>query len=261
MPKKKPSQVKTFKKLRIYNAVMGFFHLAQGILMLVLSNNFKLPVTTSYLTFDVITKTVETAKNQIFELQIGPMVAIFLFISAIAHFCLATFGYKWYVKKLKKGTNPARFYEYALSSSVMIVVIAMLCGMYDLSSLILIFALNGTMNLFGLMMELHNQTTRKTNWTTFVFGSIAGVVPWIVIAMYFIGAVESTGDTIPKFVYGILISLFIFFNIFAVNMYLQYKKIGPWKNYLFGEVMFVLLSLIAKTLLAWQVFSGTLRGE
>jgi len=46
---------------------------------------------------------------------------------------------------------------------------------------------------------------------------------------------------------------------FAINMFLQYKKIGPWKNYLFGESMYVLLSLVAKSVLAWQVFAGTLR--
>jgi len=53
-------------------------------------------------------------------------------------------------------------------------------------------------------------------------------------------------------------SLFIFFIIFVVNMLLQYKKVGPWKNYLFGERMYIVLSLVAKTALAWQIFAGTL---
>ena len=143
----------------------------------------------------------------------------------------------------------------------MIVVIGMLVGMYDLSSLILIFSLNGMMNLFGLMMELHNQKTEKTNWTSFIFGCIAGIVPWITIYLYFSGAVASVGDVIPKFVYGILISIFVFFNIFAINMLLQYKKVGKWKNYLFGEMMYIVLSLVAKSALAWQIFSGTLRPQ
>jgi hypothetical protein len=54
-------------------------------------------------------------------------------------------------------------------------------------------------------------------------------------------------------------SLFVFFNIFAVNMVLQYKKVGKWKDYLFGERVYIILSLTAKTLLAWQIFAGTLR--
>ena len=42
-------------------------------------------------------------------------------------------------------------------------------------------------------------------------------------------------------------------------MVLQYKKIGPWRDYLFGEKMYVVLSLVAKSALAWQIFAGTLR--
>jgi hypothetical protein len=41
-------------------------------------------------------------------------------------------------------------------------------------------------------------------------------------------------------------------------MYLQYKKVGRWKDYLFGERMYIVLSLVAKTVLAWQIFAGTL---
>jgi hypothetical protein len=59
-------------------------------------------------------------------------------------------------------------------------------------------------------------------------------------------------------VYGIIASLFVFFNVFAVNMFLQYKRVGPWRNYLFGERGYILLSLFAKSALAWQVFFGTL---
>lgn len=252
---------KTYRKLRIYNAVMGFFHLIQGCLMLWLSNDFKLPVTTSYLNFDLATKAISTVTKQIADLKIGPMVALFLFISALAHFLTATVLFKFYERTLKKHINYIRWYEYAFSSSLMIVIIAMLCGMYDLSSLILIFTVNAAMILFGLMMEKYNQLVTKTNWTAFVFGCIMGTVPWIVIYLYFSGAVSSVGDVIPKFVYGILISIFIFFNIFAINMFLQYKKVGPWKNYLYGEAIYILLSLIAKSALAWQIFSGTLRPQ
>jgi len=41
-----------YKNLKVYNLFMGFLHMAQGILMLVLSTSFALPITTSYLKFD-----------------------------------------------------------------------------------------------------------------------------------------------------------------------------------------------------------------
>ncbi len=55
-----------------------------------------------------------------------------------------------------------------------------------------------------------------------------------------------------------MISLFLFFNTFAVNQWLQYKQVGKWKSYLQGERTYITLSLVAKTVLAWQVFSGAI---
>jgi hypothetical protein len=123
----------------------------------------------------------------------------------------------------------------------------------------MIFSLDAVMNLMGLAMEVHNSKVTKVNWLTFVIGSIAGIVPWIVFAIYVYAASVYGGGNIPNFVYWIYVSIFIFFNSFAVNMVLQYKKIGPWKDYLFGEKVYIILSLVAKSLLAWQVFAGTLR--
>jgi len=149
--------------------------------------------------------------------------------------------------------NPIRFYEYALSSSLMIVLIGQLVGIWDLGSIILIFFLNATMNLFGIMMEYHNQYTEKTNWLSFVYGSVAGIIPWVVIMIYFLSAINSSGAKPPAFVYAIIPTIFVFFNSFAINMILQYKKVGAWKDYLVGERAYIILSLSAKTALAWMI--------
>ena len=247
------------KNIRLYNVLMGFFHLIQGILIMFLSNDFSLPVNTNYLTFNETTYTLDPILEKFFDLRVGYVVAIFLFLSSLAHFVISLPKvYDWYVKNLKKGINYARWIEYSFSSSLMIVIISMLVGIYDFSTLILIFGVNAMMILFGLMMELHNQTTRKTNWLSYIFGCIAGILPWIVISLYLINSGEGDNKA-PTFVYWIFFSIFLFFNSFAVNMFLQYKKIGKWKDYIWGEKVYILLSLLAKSALAWQVFAGTLR--
>jgi hypothetical protein len=249
-----------FTRLRLYNLLMGLLHLAQSILIFSLSNNFTLPVTTSFLNFNTTTQKLAPVTQTLVNLPFGPMVALFLLISAIAHFTIASPGvFNWYVSNLKKGINKARWYEYSLSASVMIVLIAMLCGLYDISGLIMAFALTAVMNLCGLVMEVHNQITQKTNWLSYIVGCIAGVLPWIAIGIYFFGSISTGEGTVPTFVYFILPILFVFFFSFALNLFLQYKKVGPWKSYLFGEMIYVLLSLLAKSALAWQVFAGTLR--
>jgi hypothetical protein len=247
-----------FDRLRRFNAIMGALHLIQGILMIVLSNATTYPIYTYFLRFDQDTFSLMPDPTLVYELRFGPAVAAFLLLSALAHGILATVGYDWYVRNLGKGMNPARFYEYALSSSLMIVLIGMLVGIWSLGAMILMFGLNAMMNLFGVMMELHNQNTPRTKWTAFIYGSIAGIIPWIVIVMYFLGAINSAGADPPGFVYAIIPTIFVFFNIFALNMVLQYTKVGPWKDYLFGERVYIILSLTAKTALAWQIFAGTL---
>jgi hypothetical protein len=247
-----------FTGLRRFNLVMGFLHLVQGLFMILVSNDRTYPIFTNYLTFDIASRSLKPNPQLFADVRFGPAVACFLLISAVAHFYLATIGYPRYVRNLKRGMNPVRFYEYALSSSLMIVLIGMLIGVWDLGTIIVMFGINAMMNLFGIMMELHNQTTEKTDWTAFIYGCIAGIIPWIVVTLYFVGAVSSGDAKPPAFVYAIVPSLFVFFNIFAINMVLQYRKVGPWRDYLFGERVYIVLSLAAKSLLCWLIWTGTL---
>lgn len=248
----------TLSGLRKFNLVMGCLHLVQGLMVLVLSRTFTLPITGNYLNFDVASQSLMPATKNLFDLSLPAIIAIFLFLSALAHFVIATVYNRKYDRDLLLGINRARWFEYSASASLMMVAISMLVGIYDAMSLLMVFALVLVMNMMGLVMEIHNQTTKKVSWLSFVIGCVAGAVPWIVVAFYmWMGAVN--GSSAPSFVYWIFVSIFIFFNCFAVNMFLQYKKIGPWKDYIYGERVYIILSLVAKSLLAWQVFFGTLR--
>ena len=132
----------------------------------------------------------------------------------------------------------------------------MLFGFYDAASLVLIFFINAVMNMSGLLMEEMNPPDRKfTRWSPFIIGCIAGLAPWIVILMYFLGS--GNFSNIPGFVYGILFAYALFFNTFPINMYLQYARIGKWADYRYGERIYIVLSLLSKSLLAWLVFGGT----
>lgn len=253
--------IERLKKLRIYNTVVGLILVAQGIFMWAVSNDTKLPLTTVYLKVKEagMAKFPTQSLEKIGDVQIGPMVALFLVLSGLFLLGSAFIWRKKYEEQIQRGMNLFRWMEYSITSSLMIVVIATLCGVYDLSTLILLFSLNACMILFGWVMEVHNQTTKKTNWTAYIFGCFAGAVPWVVLGLYFFNALNSGGDAVPKFVYAIFWSLLFSFNVFAINMILQYKKVGKWKDYIYGEYAYITLSLVAKALLAWQVWSGTLR--
>lgn len=250
-----------YEKLRNLNLWMALAHGAQAVLLLILSSDFTRPVTAEYLVYDEATQTLVNSSRELFEVTFVYGVVAFSLISMIFHILIATTWYDKYVAGLKKGMNKYRWFEYSLSASLMIVLIGMLSGIFDLSTLLLMFGLTAIMNLLGLMMEVHNQTTTKTNWLSYWIGCLAGILPWIVIALYFWASASApeNPEGPPTFVYFIWVSIFIFFNLFAINMFLQYKKWGKWADYLYGERVYVWLSLFAKSALVWQIYAGTLQ--
>ncbi|MCA9344822.1 heliorhodopsin HeR [Candidatus Saccharibacteria bacterium] len=262
--KKKSTKI-TMQSLNKWNKTMAALHAVQGIAILILSNSVAWPVVTNFLSLDTLATKISgqpvlaDASREIFTINLGYMVAAFFFISAIAHLLVATRYRKTYEANLKKGINKARWIEYAFSASLMMVTIGLLSGINDLSSMIMIFSLVLIMNLMGLTMEIYNSGKSSVDWLTYWIGSFAGIIPWVVFGIYVWGANFYGTGNIPTFVYWIYLSIFIFFNSFAVNMYLQYTKKGKWSNYLYGERAYMILSLVAKTALAWQVFAGTLR--
>ncbi|MEF8774651.1 MAG: heliorhodopsin HeR [Halobacteriales archaeon] len=237
---------------------MAVLHFVQAVLMVVLADAVRWPITRTRYEFDVATETIASVSVPWVEVQLPLLVAGFLLISAAAHTVVATGRYESYVRYLERGMNPYRWYEYAVSASLMIVVIGILAGVWDLGTLVALFALVAVMNLSGLLMEQRNQWTEETDWTPYYVGTLAGLVPWIVIGITFVGSVTASAGEFPEFVIYIYVSIFVFFNLFALNMILQYLEVWRWRDYLFGEKAYVLLSLVAKSLLAWQVYFGTL---
>jgi len=247
--------------LNRFNYLMSALHFLQALLVMYLSSPDKgvAPLTINFLKFDTVLRKLLPSSAEIGSVNLAWFIVIFFLLSSLAHLFIATVYRQTYEKNLMLGINKIRWFEYAFSASVMMIAISLLSGIYDLSSLIMIFALDSIMNLLGLAMEQVNQGRKQVTWLSFILGCIAGIIPWLVFGIYVYGAQQYGGGNIPSFVYWIYVSIFIFFNSFAINMILQYKKVGPWKDYLFGEKVYIILSLVAKSLLAWQVFAGTLR--
>jgi hypothetical protein len=263
----KSEKSKPTTNLRTWNFWLAGLHALQGVIILILGVTRGFPVTVNYLTKDVLASAVagpghmvlSSATRLLFNLNLTLLVAAFFFMSAIAHLVIATVYRSRYEENLKQGINKARWIEYGFSASTMMVAIAMLTGISDIATLLLIFMATMVMNLMGLAMEVYNQKAKQTNWLAYVIGCIAGLVPWVAIGLSLWGAVMYGEGGIPGFVYAIYISMFVLFNSFAINMLLQYRKRGKWASYLYGERMYMILSLVAKTALAWQVFAGALR--
>jgi len=249
------------ERLRFWNRVAAGLHFVQFLFMAGASigvakfRDFELNLTYSYFTeIDPSNpdRGLRNAVGNVGTIRIAPLCALFFLLSAAFQGATTVGRFNQiYNDDLDKCQNRFRWYEYALSSSVMIWIIAMFVGISDICALFCIFCINGCMNLFGLLMEHENALSDTTTWRPFWFGCLAGLPPWISVLTSL-----AAGASPPGFVYGIFISYIIMFSLFPTNMVLQYRRVGPWVDYRFGEYVYIMLSLVAKTLLGWLVFGG-----
>lgn len=242
------------RRLRVLNAAASVILAAEGLYMLAVSNTLALPISAAFLRDDPVRLTRPAVPESLISLQIGPLVAVFLLLAAVDHGLVAAPRvHAWYERCMDRRVNYARWIEYSVSASIMIVLIGLFVGIRDLAAVVAVFAANTAMILFGLLME-RQQRPGHSDWSAFWFGSLIGLVPWVLVAVYLVQP-----PTVPGFVYAISILQFLLFVSFALNMALQYGRVGWWRDYLHGEVAYIVLSLTAKSLLAWLVFANVLR--
>lgn len=238
--------------LRRWNLALTVLHLVQAVGVVALASNFAITVTSSFPTgppgSDV------PPPEALFDVPIGTAIAVFLTLAALDHLITATIGRNTYERDLRRGINRFRWVEYSISASIMIVLICLYNGITGIAALTAVVGANVAMILFGWLQELMNPPGRaSTTMLAFWFGTLAGLAPWVALTVNLVGA-----DELPGFVVAIFVSLFVFFMSFGLNQWLQYRGVGRWHDYAFGEKVYLVLSLAAKSALAWQIFAGSL---
>lgn len=241
-----------FARLRRLNLAAGLLHLLSAVLVLTLANGFALPVVARYMAGAPGTNRYQLVTYG--HVSMALLIAVFFALSALAHLAVAGPRRASYEALLAAGRNPYRWLEYSLSASVMIVAIAQLTGIADVAALIALVGVNASMIGFGWMQERYERPGGSLQ--PFWLGCVAGAVPWVALGIYLFS--PGAAQHAPGFVYGIYFSLFALFNCFAVVQWLQYRQVGHFADYLVGERTYIVLSFVAKSLLAWQVFASTL---
>ena len=146
--------------LRRANVGAAVLHAVQAGAVLALATDFALPVTASYMAGPPGTPAQDPVV--LFDIPTGLAVAGFLALSALAHLLVCTAWWQRYVADLGRQRNPARWVEYSLSSSLMIVLIAQLVGISDVAALVALFGVNAAMILFGWLQERMNPPGRTS---------------------------------------------------------------------------------------------------
>jgi len=238
---------------------LGLFHLGTSIILFFITDeNATVPVYSNFPDPESrgIASQWHSVPKKLWNSEIGNLSGVFLLLAAVDHLLVATVLRRMYERYLAINRNPFRWIEYSISASIMHVMIAQLAGIFDIHLLFCIFGLTMTTMLFGNEQEISSsQRPDAVTLRPFWIGCIPHMVQWLVIFCYFFYSVEK-GDP-PGFVWAIIFVLFILDSTFAINMFLQQNRISKWGNYIYGEIAFCVLSLVAKQLLAWLNYGGT----
>ena len=240
--------------LRRWNIGLTALHLSQAVAIAVLAGGFAITVTSTVP--DGPPGTPLPAPQPLYDVRIGWAVAAFLGLAALDHLLTSTAGRGSYEQDLRRGINRYRWVEYSLSATIMVILIGFYSGITGITAVVAIAGANIGMILFGWIQELVNPPGReRTTMMPFWFGTLVGLAPWVAIAINLLAS-----PTVPGFVYGIVVVQAVLFFSFGLNQWLQYRQIGRWSAYGYGEKVYLVLSLVAKSLLAWQIFGGSLAG-
>ena len=238
--------------LRRWNLGLTLLHLAQAVAIVLLAGSFAITVTSSIP--EGPPGAAVPAPASLFEVPIGAAVAVFLALAALDHLLTATVYRRTYERDLKRGINRFRWVEYSFSATLMVILISFYSGITGINAVIAVAGANVGMILFGWIQEVMNPPGRATTtMLPFWFGTLVGLAPWISIWFNIFGSAS-----VPGFVYGIVVTQLVLFFSFGLNQWLQYRRIGKWADYAYGEKTYLVLSLVAKSLLAWQIFGGSL---
>jgi hypothetical protein len=238
--------------LRKWNLGLTILHAVQAVLIVVLSGDFAIQVVSTFPEGEPGTRVPDA--ESFFDVRVGFAIGLFLALAAIDHLVTSTVFRRTYENDLRRGINRFRWVEYSISATIMILLIGFYSGITNITAVVAVIGANVAMILFGWIQERMNPPGRtSTTMLPFWFGTIVGIAPWVGILIQIIGS-----ETVPGFVYGIVVVQFVLFFSFGLNQWLQYRGIGKWTDYVYGEKAYLVLSLAAKSLLAWQIYFPSL---
>jgi len=257
------------KSLRKWNMIAAALLFGQAIAIAALSGSAGTrSIVANYLTLDTLqTKAAGHAvyaqgTHRLFDLNLVYVVIAFLMAGTLAHLAAATWHRRHYENDLGRNRNALRWVAAAVSGSLVLGAVALVTGVVDLASLLMLAALTVITALFSHLLEVTKRRTADgeslKRWVINTIAIAAGLVPWLVIGMYVKDSIVF-GSGLPQYIYWLDGSAFILFMALAVNLFLSGRGKGRWSSYLFSERVCIAIAVVLSSAVAWQLFAGILR--
>lgn len=275
----------TRQRLVNWNSAMALFHAAFAVVTLATADmDMALPLFRPEFTAsppvpeeDGFTTWVSarTLVQDTYSLRIAWVAFGFSALSALFHFLNAApapFGWRaWYLRCISEARCPQRWIEYSLSAPLQAIAIAHLTGTITTEGVVAIFALINCVMFFGHLCEVSSRPASPDTWTKPAIERLTphflGYVPFIfavaMVLQVFSRASSFTYEDdegvergMPSFVYGIVASQLVLFSSFTVVQLVVTLR-AP-RDYIWGEVFYQLLSLLAKGTLSLLLLSNVI---
>ena len=289
------------RTLFVLNSVAALVHFISFIVIVALQRDWKVPIhrtvaawTSDDPTHDCFEKLPDGTTNECFIVESKKHVgyvslmwetASFFLLSAVFQALVSFFWLSRTHNWIMQGISPLRWFEYSISASVMIMIIAQLSGMYSLQMQLVLFTSMASVMCFGLLHEYITLQIIDTNkndlqsrsyvarnkgfykWASHLLGWFPYLGIWSAVFISFFSALAESNTKPPWQVYSIIIGLFFGFSGFAfVQLYYTNKfhrgatmrQSEDAKIKRNAEMMYIMLSLFTKTFLAWNLFAGVL---
>lgn len=244
--------------LRARNLSAGILYLLQAVLAAIVIAPvvpLLLPVTLSY-------PTTAPGSGMPFELVAvtsvnAPWGAIaVLLLSALTSFAVVVPVLRsWYEAAIDRGHNPLRSAEFAVSSAIMVFVIAQLNGISNAATLVAIYTIQSAAVMLFWLHERFGATLRSAQ--PFVFACAVGIVPWGLIALHVFAPGATSGFDQPLWVRVLTVSMLVFYVAIAVIQWRGPRAESGARNH-HNERWQIVLSLVMKSAFTWQVVAGVL---
>jgi hypothetical protein len=230
-------------RLRWSNLAIALVHLVQALIVLAVAAG----------NVETISRTGASAP--VLNLSVGSALAVVFVVLAATHGAAGSVLTEVYLRDLRRGRNSIRWAGMYLTAPTLMVLVALLAGIQDVPRLALVVAATVAMVGLGSMQEQLNPLGRReTTMVPLIAAVVVGLVPWAMVLGAFLAADqhELAGST--------FVALFVLWGSVWVNAVLQYRQIGPWSDFLYGERTALTLSLVVNSALAWEiVVAGAMR--
>jgi hypothetical protein len=190
------------------------------------------------------------------------LVVVFFLFTALFHIIYASdvFGTGIYTQMITNSNNYIRWIEYAISSTIMTFLIAIVSGVKSFEVVVLLLLMNVAMILCGQVIEASYSFNVKFIATLIGWILLGGIV-LIFFSSFFITLNEAKqqGFSVPSWVYAIIFPLVLWYSSFGIVSLLQAFRNRTPKNYTKYEKAYIMLSLFSKVNLGIAIAFGLTR--